>query len=128
MLKNFHDFGNDLGKIVIKHLSFILKKSRISTISTIFQNFSAIISIFRHKLSSIISLIVNLIEKYWSIIDVSILIKVVEWLDVFLPQHLTPYSQRICNLLSKDLQQFSISISTKIYSVFISFGNLLSPS
>lgn len=125
ILKNFRHIGDELSEILVEKMNSFITNSILSTVSLFLNNFSLFAMVFGNKMKSVIPHVIDIICKNWGTLDISLLLRITEWIIMTYKTAFKPYIFKIANLFISDLFARPPEQVNLILSTFVSFGPMI---
>jgi len=121
VLKTYRQIGQDLEKLVVKHLNHLLSKGDPSTVSLLLTNITTLIAVLGDHFEPLIPHVIEFICQKWEKLDKFQMIRITEWLFTSVPDALVEFMPRLANLFLKGIERYPERIVDAVFSVFVSF-------
>ena len=122
ILKTFRQIGDELEKWLLKKINYIVVNGSSSIVTNLLTNMSVILSVLGKRIKPLIPHIFDFICLKWTAIDKSVLIRITEWLVIYVEEDFEMFIPQIANLFCNNFDSYGDKIVDDIFSAFVSFG------
>lgn len=122
ILKCYRSIGRNLESFLLKQINNLVINGNPSTVSLLLTNMPALISVLDTSFSPLVPHVVDFICQKWNILDKSLLIRISEWMMMYVSDDFRPYLPRVVSVFLRDFNSYDEKIVDGIVSAFVSFN------
>lgn len=111
-----------LEKELVSQINNLLNTDSMQTITSILKSIPVFQAALGNSFDIIIPKIATIICEKWKILDKSALIRITEWLVLYLPDYILPKLPNIVATFVSDFDSYDVQTVKEIISAFVSFG------
>lgn len=123
ILKCYRSVGRNLENYLVKQINSLIINGNPSTVSFILTNMPTLITVLDVCFSPLVPHVVDFICQKWNVLDKCLLLRISEWMMMYVSDDFKPYLPRVVSVFLHDFNSYEVRIVDGIVSAFVSFSD-----
>ncbi|OHT07190.1 PIKK family atypical protein kinase [Tritrichomonas foetus] len=125
ILKVNRQMGTSLEAYLLKKINELVTNGVSSTVSLLLTNMSTIISVLGDRFSPLVPHVVDFICHAWTAIDKFLLLRITEWLMLYVPDDFRSFLPQVVTVFLQDFNSYDERTVDAISSSLVSFNDAI---
>lgn len=121
ILSDYRNVGDEVRDMILEKINCVLVTGGSRTLGLVIP----LLTCFGNKVAPMMPHIINLICENWDTLDFSVLIKIIQWISVQIPEVFIPHVHRVVSLLVSSIDMLENETVKEIFVTLVSLEDLI---
>ena len=121
ILSDYRNVGDEVRDMILEKINCVLVNGGSTTIGLVIP----LLTCFGNKIAPMMPHIIDLICENWDTLDLSVLLKIIQWISVQIPEVFVPHVHKVVSLLVSSIDMLENETAKDIFVTLVSLEDLI---